>query len=233
MASPNSDTAKPEENQRSPKWNWTTKLIIGLALVALSIWLLVQFQNFLGPLISAFILAYLIHPIAAFLKNKIKIPWRLSVTIIYLLLVISVLGLVTWGGFTLVEQIQNLIRFIDNNLDQLPDLVAEISSQSYQIGPFTFSPSGFNWDDITNEVVRAIQPLIGRVGGFASSIATGAASIVSWMVLILLVSYFLVEVWFCWVFLLSSARHYFHESVKLNRMVMFARLVWSMPSLRK
>jgi len=166
--------------------------VVGLALVAMAIWLIVQFQSFLGMMITAFILSYLIHPIASFMQEKIKIPWRVSVSIIYIVLVLSFLGLLTWGGFTIVEQIQNLIRFIENNIDQLPELVAEITTQTYQIGPFTFTPEGLNWDEIANEIVRAVQPVLGRVGNFASSIATGAANIVTWLILILLISYFLL-----------------------------------------
>ena len=192
MTAENNDTEKTKQIEESPKWNWTTKLVIGLVLAAIGLWLLVQFQGFLGPLITALILAYLIHPIAQFLQNKIKLPWRLSVTLIYIILVLGMLGLITWGGLALFEQIQNLIHFIENNINQLPDLVAEITSQSIEIGPFEFSTDILNWDDITNEIVRAIQPVIGRVGSFASSFAAGAATLISWLILILLVSYFLL-----------------------------------------
>ncbi len=183
---------KQETIPESPKWGWTTKLVIGLALVAVSLWLLVQFQNFVGPLITALVLAFLIQPIAKFMQEKIKIPWRLSVTIIYLLLVLIMAGLLTWGGYALFEQIQNLIRFIDKNIDQLPDLVAELTTQTYYLGPFEFTPTGVNWDEIANEIVRAFQPVLGRLGGVASSIAAGAATIISWSILIILVSYFLL-----------------------------------------
>lgn len=191
MSSENSNKNNPPPKE-SPKWNWTTKLLFGLALVTVSAWILIQFQEFLGPLISAVILAYLIHPIASFLKDKVKLPWRLSVTLIYFVLVVAMLGLLAWGGFALFEQIQNLIRFIDNNIDHLPDLVAEITEQTYQIGPFTFSPFGFNWDEIANQIVGAIQPILGRLGSLASSIAAGAFNIVTWIVLIQLISYFLL-----------------------------------------
>jgi predicted PurR-regulated permease PerM len=167
-------------------------MVVGLTLVAFSIWLLVQFQNFLGPLISALILSYFLHPVASFLRNKIKLPWRLAVTLIYLLLVLVLLGLLTWGGVTLVEQIQNLIRFIENNIDRLPDLVEELTTQSFQIGPFTISPTGLNWEQIANQVVSAIQPILGRLGTLVGSVAAGAASIVSWLALIILISYFLL-----------------------------------------
>ncbi len=148
-------------------------------MVAMAVWLLVQFQEFLGPLITSLLLGYLLYPIATFLQTKFKIPWRMAVTLIYLVLVLAIVGLLTWGGFTIVEQIQNLIRFIENNIDQLPDLVENLTDQSYQIGPFTIEPSGFNWDEIANQIVGAIQPILGQLGSFASSIAAGAVSIVT------------------------------------------------------
>jgi len=183
---------KNSDDQDSPNWNWTTKLVFGLALGAIAAFLLVKFQNFLGPLISAFILAYLIHPIARFIQEKVKLPWRVAVTLIYIVLVLAILGLITWGGIALVEQIQNLIDFIENNIDQLPDLVAQTTEQTYHIGPFSFSLSGLNWDEIANQVVGIVQPVLGQLGSIASSVAAGAASIVSWLILILLVSYFLL-----------------------------------------
>lgn len=192
MTSNTPDLKNNNTTKKSPNWNWTTKLVIGLTLVALAIWLLVQFQNFLGPIISAVILAYLMHPIAGFLQKKLKLPWRLSATLIYIILVLLIVGLLTWGGVTLVDQIQNLIGFIEKNIDQLPDLVDELTSQSYQIGPFTFTPSGFDWEQIANEIVSAIQPLLGQVGSFASAIATGAVNIITLLILILLISYFLL-----------------------------------------
>ena len=190
-----SKTPEPNNNDqqgKSPHWSWTTKLVVGLALVAIFLLLLVRFQSFLGPLITAILLAYLINPIAKFACEKIKIPWRISVTIIYVLLVLIILGLTTWGGFALVEQIQNLIDFIEKNIFQLPELVAEITERTYEIGPFTFTPTGMSWDEITNEIVRAIQPAIGRLGTLVGSIAAGAVNIITWTVLIVLISYFLL-----------------------------------------
>jgi predicted PurR-regulated permease PerM len=190
----NNDVSKNQgKNQGSPNWNWTTKLVAGLALVAFSFLILVQFREFLGPIITAFILAFLIYPIASFLQNKIKIPWRISVGLIYIILLLSFLGLAAWGGLALAEQIQNLIQFIENNIDQLPDLVTELTTRTYQIGPFTFSPSGFNWEEIINQIVATIQPILGRMGSIVGSFAAGAASTVSWMLLIFLVSYFLLS----------------------------------------
>lgn len=191
MASEDNNTQQREETITSPKWNWPTKIVVGLALVGISIWLLVQFQNFLGPVITAFILSYFLHPVARFLRDKINISWGIAVAIVYLLLILILLGLLTWGSFILVEQIQNLIRFIQNNIDRLPDLVEEITTQTIQIGPFTISPTGVIWEEITNQIVSAVQPILGRMGSLVGSVAAGAANIITWMVLIILISYFL------------------------------------------
>ena len=179
-------------DQPSPNWAWTTKLVVGLALVAIFLLLIVRFQSFLGPLITAILIAYLINPLANFATKKLKLPWRISVTMIYLLLVLVILGLMTWGGFALVEQVQNLISFIESNIHLLPDLVAEVTERTYEIGPFKFSPTGINWDDLTNELVSAIQPAIGRLGTLVGSVAAGALGIITGTILVVLISYFLL-----------------------------------------
>lgn len=176
----------------SPRWNWPTKLVVGLALVAIAIGLLVQFQNILGPLIVSFLLTYLFHPAASFLQRKIKISWRFAVTIIYVVVILVLLGLIAWGGLTLFDQIQNLITFIDRNIDQIPQLVNDLTQTTYHIGTFEFSFSALNWNDIANQIVSAVQPIVGQIGTIAGSIATGAANVFLVIAIILLVSYFML-----------------------------------------
>lgn len=192
MTSENTGPDPNQSNQQSPLWNWTTKLVVGLALVAIAIWLLVQFQNFLGPILLAFILAYLFYPVANILQKNLKIPWRITVTLIYVVAVLAILGLLTWGGLALFDQIQNLITFIENNIDEIPRLVNEFTQNTYVIGPFEFTLSGLNWNEIANEIVRAVQPIVGRIGSIAGALATGAANTLLWVGVILLVSYFLL-----------------------------------------
>ena len=158
----------------------------------MAIWLLVQFQNFLGPLILAFILAYLFYPVASFIRTTFKIPWRLAVTLIYIIIVLALLGLLTWGGLTIADQVQNLIDFIQKNIDQIPTLIDNITSQTYSIGPWSFTLSGLGWDQISTEIVSTIRPAIGQVGSLAGSLATGAANVLLWLGVVLLVSYFLL-----------------------------------------
>jgi predicted PurR-regulated permease PerM len=152
----------------------------------------VQFQGFLGPIIVSFLLTYLFHPAASFLQKKVKIPWRAAVTIIYIVFVVATLGLLTWGGLALLDQVQNLLTFIQKNIDQIPQLITDLTQTTYQIGPFEFSLSGLAWTDFTDQIVGAIQPVIGQIGSLAGSVATGAANVFLVLGIILLVSYFML-----------------------------------------
>ena len=82
---------EPEKN--SPLWSSTTKMVVSLALSALLVIVVIRFSNILGPLIMSVVLAYLLYPLANFFRTKLKISWRFSVSIIYLVLLIIFLGL--------------------------------------------------------------------------------------------------------------------------------------------
>ncbi len=140
----------------------------------------------------ALVLAYLFYPIANFIRNSLKLPWRLAVTLIYIVVVLAILGLLTWGGLALVDQIQNLITFIQNNIDQIPQLINDVTQQTYTIGPWEFTLSGLDWTQISSEIVSTVRPVVGQIGSIAGSLATGAANIVFWIGLVLLISYFLL-----------------------------------------
>lgn len=185
--------SEPESvHHESPLWNWPAKLIVGLGLVAIAIWLVVQFKYFLGPLIVAFLLTYIFYPAVSFLQKRIKLPWRVAVTVFYIIVVVAFLGLLVWGGLALFDQVENLIVFIENNIDQIPQLLNDLTQKTYRIWTYDFSLSALNWNSVVDQVVNAIQPFIGQVGSFAGSIATGAANVLLVLGIILLVSYFML-----------------------------------------
>ena len=71
--------------------------------------------------------------------------------------------------------------------------MTELTTRTYQIGPFTFTLSGVSWEGIINQIVGTIQPILGRMGSIVGSFAAGAANTISWILLIFLVSYFLLS----------------------------------------
>jgi predicted PurR-regulated permease PerM len=177
---------------RSPTWGSTTKTVVGLTIVAFVAALLIQFRGIIGPLILAFMLAFLLHPIAAAINLHFKLPWRASVNLIYLVLVIILAGLFTIAGLAIVQQIQSLIAFLQDFIPKLPNIVSEISKQTYQFGRFQVDFSKLNLLDLANQAVSTVQPLFGRVTGLISSFATSAGVTVVWSLFVLVISYFLL-----------------------------------------
>lgn len=178
----------------SPKWSWPTKLVVGISFVLAFAWLLNRFKEFIGPLILAFILTYLSYPVAGYLRRQLKLSWRVSVTVFYVVLIILLVGLVAAGGLVLLEQGQSLFNLIQQTvLVTLPDLVDNLSKQVITVGRFHFDLSKLDLQTINNQILGAIQPAIGQVGTLLGKIATSAASFLGWVSFIILVSYFLTS----------------------------------------
>ncbi|HZD56044.1 MAG TPA: AI-2E family transporter, partial [Anaerolineales bacterium] len=122
--------AAPPPEQSSPSWGSTTKLVVGLAIVGLVAALVIYFRGIIGPLLLAFILAYLLHPLAARISQATKLNWRMSVNIIYILLVILVIGFFTLAGLAVVQQLQNLVKVVQTFVNSsLPQLLEEYSNR--------------------------------------------------------------------------------------------------------
>src|SRR5512136_138879 len=114
-----------EQNQppTSPHWGSTTKLVASLTLVVILGALLVRFKYVVAPVLIAFILAYLLFPVASRMNRKLHFSWALAVNLIYLVIVLILLALLTWGGVGLIGQVQNLITAIQTYASKLPALI--------------------------------------------------------------------------------------------------------------
>lgn len=182
----------PPPVSASPKWGSTTKLIVGLTIVAITAALLIQFRTIIGPLILAFILAYLLHPVAGWLSTRSKLPWRTAVNLIYLLLLIVLIGLFTLTGFAVVQQLQSLIGFVQTFVTNLPNLIADLSSRVFRFGPFSLDLAQFDLTTITNQLLTAAQTIVSKAGIIVSTLATSAVTTMGWLLFVLVISYFLL-----------------------------------------
>lgn len=185
-------TEQPIPSPSSPPWGSTTKLVVALTIVAIVAGLIIQFRVIIGPLLVAFILSYLLHPVAGFLQRILHLSWQLTVGLIYFLILIFLLAMLTLGGLGLVQQIQSLISVVQTNLASLPDLIRNLSGQVYQFGPFSIDFRTLDLNQLSNQLLGMIQPLLGRTGTLLSAIASGAAQFLGWSLFVLLISYFVL-----------------------------------------
>jgi predicted PurR-regulated permease PerM len=186
-------TIVPPPQPESPKWSPTTKTVVGLAIAALIATLVIYFRNIIGPLLLAFILAFIVHPVTAWASRTIKISWRAAVNLVYLVIILIVIALITLSGLAIIQQAQSLISSVDRFIRSLPEVVSELSTQSFSFGPFRFNFSQLDLQSLTNQLLNIVQPAIGQAGTLLGKFATGAATSFGWGFFILIVSYFLLS----------------------------------------
>ena len=182
-----------EMSGSSPKWSSTTKLVVALVLGALLIIFFFKFQYLLGPVLIAFILAYIYQPIAQAMHTRLKLPWRWAVTILYLLTVAVVLALLVWGGFAIVGQVQSLIHLVQDAINGLPAFISQLTSKPLVIGSAQFDLSNLDLTTFTTQILYAVQLLLSNLGNFVTTIASGTVVLVGWTLFSLLVSYFILS----------------------------------------
>ncbi len=180
------------QSPASPTWSTNTKLVVALTTVVIFGALLVKFQFILSPLLIAFVLAYLFHPLASFLHHKLHFSWDLSVGLIYGLVVILLLTALTVGGVGLVQQMQSVVIIVQDGIAALPDLVKSFSGQTYSFGPFKIDFRLIDLQSVSRQLLDLVQPLLSRTGSVVSTVAGGAANFLGWTLFVILVSYFVL-----------------------------------------
>jgi len=176
----------------SANWGSTTKLLIGLVIVGVAAFLLYRFSNLVTPLLMVVVLAYLLHPVNALIARGLRLSWKASVNILYLIILLSLIGLLTWGGVGLVGQIQSLIVSVQDIVANLPTYVEQLSIRVFTFGPFTLDMQTLDLSTLSQQVLSFVQPLLGRTGSLVGALAGGAAQTFGWTVFILIVSYFVM-----------------------------------------
>jgi predicted PurR-regulated permease PerM len=174
----------------SPRWGAMTKLVVSLTLVVVLGALLVRFKFVLAPILMAFVLTYLLFPLASMMNRRVHLSWALSVNLIYLVFILILLALLTWGGVGLIGQVQNLIIAIQNYANALPGVIESLSHTVTTIGPFRLDFSTVDWQAIGSQVLSYVEPALGKVGGLVGTLATSAASTLGWTAFVVVVSYF-------------------------------------------
>jgi predicted PurR-regulated permease PerM len=192
LSQSSSETSPSDPISTSPKWGSTIKLIVGLTFAAIVLTLLFYFRSLIGPVLLAFILSYLLHPLINALSKLTTLSWRPTVNLVYIILVILLATSFTLAGLAVAQQIQNLITVVRNFVNNLPDLVAYLSTQVYTFGPFELDFTTLDLAPITERILGYLQPILARLGDLVGTFATSAAATLGWGLFILVISYFLL-----------------------------------------
>ncbi len=188
------DTSENQEGlNSSPPWGWGTKLIVGITLVVGFLALIIRFNNYFQLLLVAFLLSFLLTPLCNLLRKGLRVSWRLSVAIIYLLLA----GLLIWGvargGTSLATQVQNLFQTLIDNIDNITELLEQWSIRPIIIGPFTFTTPQLNFELIGQWLSESLQPIVSQAGNIATTVVGKVGGFLMNLGITYMVSFFITS----------------------------------------
>lgn len=178
-----------QESIKSPYWNTTTKLVFGLTIVAILAGIFLYYRSIVSLLILAFIITYLFRPVVIYLTNKTDMSWRLSATLLFVLLLIMLIGLLTGAGLAIAQQVTSLVRVLQNFAENLPELANDLT---VYLGQFGTIGEIIDLNDLANRALEAIQPFLGQLGSIVGTIATGAAASIGRLFFVVFVAYFIL-----------------------------------------
>ena len=209
------------DSSHSPSWGTTTKLVIGLTMVAIFAGVFLYYRSVVSLMIMAFIITYLFQPMVIFLTEKTRMSWRLSTTLIFLLFIILLIGLLTGAGLAIAQQLIDLVLVLQDFASNLPELANDLSEYLAQygvIGDF------INLNDLANRLLETLQPLLGQAGSIVGSIATGAAVSIGRIFFVVIVAYFiLAESQRVGKITIDQVPDYDYD---IRRMIRHLRIIW-------
>lgn len=194
-----SGTEPTQTEDRSPPWGTTTKLVVGLTIVAFTAMLVNQLRPLLTPLILALILSYLLFPFIVVLTTRTKLSWRGAVNVVFVILLLLVIGAMTGTSLALINQVENLVELVDNFFTDLPTMIDEFSAAGFVVEiplinyQLDLTETILNWNidllGLSEQLLSAVQPVLGQAGAIITTVATSAATVVTWIFFVLAVSY--------------------------------------------
>ncbi len=176
----------------SPRWSLLTKAFVGAIILLVIAGLLTRFHDVIPILITALILAFLIVPLVSLLHHSARLSWGLAANICFLLVLFTILGLSTWAGFAVVDQLQELFKVIQAMLMDLPEELAEISTVTIFLGPWPIDLSQLDLPALAENLLASIQPIFGQVSTLIASLASIAIESLASIFFTFAVAYFII-----------------------------------------
>jgi predicted PurR-regulated permease PerM len=176
----------------SPKWGTLTKAMVALTGLVLVGALVSRFHSIIPLLVLALIAAFLVVPIVRFLHTRLGLTWGLAANVCFLTLVLLLIGASTATGYAIVQQLQALFLLVQEFLADLPAQLESLSQQAYVFGPWVLDLSQFDLAPLAEQMLAAVQPILGQASALVASLASGAIESVISVVFALAVAYYLI-----------------------------------------
>lgn len=184
---------KYEPSSKSPYWGPTAKIVVGVAVIAAISALVFFLRPIIGPLLLAFVLSYLLFPVADTVQRVSHLSWRLSANLVYLILIVLILAFFAIAGLALIQQVQSLIVVASDTIDKLPGFIEDLSDHTIVFGPFQYSLSHIDMNTLVKQGLENARPILGQTGNVLGTVATETLGFFGWLAFVVLISYFILS----------------------------------------
>lgn len=167
-----------------PRWSQQTKLVVSLLILALSLYLLYRFRIILIPLILAFIIAYILNPLANYFQKKLKVRRILSTVLAFLIfyLILALLPV------TFVPMLASQFAGLNVDMQIVMENIETAIGHDYVIaGQIIDGEAAFK------QVIEALNGLLEPFFASTMSLAVDVISSFVWVIFIAVVSFYLVK----------------------------------------
>ena len=153
-------------------WTRVLKRISYVIFILLGLYIGLKLSIFYIPFLVAFIISLMIEPAIKFIMNKTKLTRRTSSIIIFILVLLIIVGTLSWLIITLFSEASSLLQGLNNYFDK-----AYIQSQNI------ISSLNFDKIHLSNEILSVIENstenLLGTVSNWLKNALTGVLNFVT------------------------------------------------------
>lgn len=171
-------------NAPRPSWSPQVKLVVGLLVAALFIYLLFRFSTVIPPLILAVILSYILSPLVNRIQSRFRLPRGLATFLAYLILLVIIGGLAMLVVPPLISQLAALNLDIQMLLKQGQNLLGH---------QFTVLGQVIDGSQLLTQIGDSIRGLIEPFIGQTLILLVDVLTSIVWVIFVLVVSFYLVK----------------------------------------
>jgi predicted PurR-regulated permease PerM/phosphoglycolate phosphatase-like HAD superfamily hydrolase len=168
----------------STEWSRTTKRLVVIGLIIVSLLVLYVFRALLPPVGIAIVLAYVLKPVADFVERRTRLHRTPAVLLVYLVLLL----LLSTIPVVVVPYAVDWVTWLSANLQQLADELIGFLSQPISVFGYSLSLG-----DMVGNVQGSVQDLLQPFATQTINLLLNVVSSLLWLISIAIISFYLVK----------------------------------------
>jgi len=171
-------------NQSEQRWDAGTKRTVALIMLIVLTLVIYRFRVVLPPLVLAFLLAFVLDPLADFLEARTRLSRSGATALVFGMVILTLLAAPAVAAPPLVRA----VRSLNLDFEQIGESIDRLMAQ-----PVVFL--GQEWDvrTVYEELRDTLEAFLHSVAAGTLNVVVGFASTLFWLVFILLSAFYLVR----------------------------------------